>query len=151
MIRARLECQSGYAPRGTGPDRSCYTSERFEGGVASSAHQRNHVLESLVILLIMAGLLAGSSLFLFFRLQRKQRRAPWRREAGIKRNRRLERRTFVIGVCVVLVLVAGIAAIQLGRRPSCVGRVVIITGPGGTKLECACERGRIGACFDPGP
>ncbi len=109
------------------------------------------MLENLVILLTMAGLLAGGSLFLFFRLQRKQRRAPWRREAGIQNNRRRERRTFVIGVCVVLVLVAGIAAIQLGRRPSCVGRFVIITGPGGSKLECACEQGRIGVCFDPGP
>ena len=57
----------------------------------------------------------------------------------------------MIGVCVVLVLVAGIVAIQLSRRPSCVGRVVIITGPGGTKLECVCERGRVGVCFDPGP
>ena len=109
------------------------------------------MLENLVILLTMAGLLAGSSLFLFFRLQRKQRRAPWRREAGIQNSRRLERRTFVIGVCVVLVLAASIAAIQLSRRPACVGRVVIITGPGGTKLECVCDRGRIGACFEPGP
>jgi hypothetical protein len=109
------------------------------------------VLENLVILLTMAGLLGGFSLFLFFRLQRKQRRAPWRREAGIQSNRRLERRTFVIGVCVVLVLVAGVVALQLSRRPSCVGRFVIIAGPGGTKLECACDRGRVGVCFEPGP
>ncbi len=109
------------------------------------------MLQNLVILLIMAGLLGGFSLYLFFRLQRKQRRAPWRREAGIQKNRRLERRTFVIGVCVVLVLVAGLVALQLSRRQSCVGRVVIITGPGGTKLECVCEGGRIGVCVDPGP
>ena len=109
------------------------------------------MLENLVILLTLAGLLAGGSLFLFFRLQRKQRRAPWRREAGIQNSRRLERRTFVIGVCVVLALVVGIAAIQLSRRPSCVGRFVIMAGPGGTKLECACDRGRVGVCFDPGP
>ncbi len=109
------------------------------------------MLENLVILLTIAGLLGGFSLFLFFRLQRQQRRAPWRREAGIRNNRRLERRTFVIGVCAVLVLVAGIVAIQLARRPSCVGRLAIIAGPGGTTLECVCERGRLGACFDPGP
>jgi hypothetical protein len=109
------------------------------------------VLENLIILLVMAGLLAGFSLFLFSRLQRRQRRAPWRREAGIKDSRRLERRTFVIGVCVILALMAGLAAIQLSRRPSCVGRIVIIAGPGATKLECACERGRLGVCFDPGP
>lgn len=109
------------------------------------------MLENLVVLLIMAALLGGFSLFLFFRLQREQRRAPWRREAGIQNHRRLERRTFVIGICVVLVLVAGIAAIQLSRRPSCVGRFVIIAGPGATKLECACEGGRLGVCFDPGP
>jgi hypothetical protein len=109
------------------------------------------VLENLVILLIMAGLLGGFSLFLVFRLQRRQRRAPWRREAGIQNNRRLERRTFVIGVCVVLVLVAGIVALQLSRRPSSDGRLVIIAGPNGTKLECTCERGRLGVCFDPGP
>ncbi len=24
-------------------------------------------------------------------------------------------------------------------------------GPGGAKLECACEGGRVGVCFDPGP
>jgi hypothetical protein len=34
----------------------------------------------------------------------------------------------VIGVCVVLVLVAGLVTIQLSRRPSCVGRLVIIAG-----------------------
>ena len=109
------------------------------------------LLGNLVILLIIAGLLAAFSLFLFFRLQRRQRRAPWRREAGIKDNRRLERRTFVIGVGVVLALGAGIVAIQLNRRPSCVERFVIMAGPGGTKLECACEGGRVGVCFDPGP
>lgn len=108
------------------------------------------MFENLAILLTMAALLGGFSLFLFFRLQRKQRRAPWRREAGIENNRRLERRTFVIGVCVVLVLVAGLVAIQLSRRPSCVGRVVIVAGPSGTRLECTCERGRLGVCFDPG-
>jgi hypothetical protein len=109
------------------------------------------VLENLVILLAIAGLLGGSSLFLFFRLQRQQRRAPWRREAGIRSNRRLERRTFVIAVCAVLVLVAALVALQLARHPACVGRIVIIAGPGGTQLECVCEGGRIGACFDPGP
>lgn len=109
------------------------------------------MLENIVILLTMAGLLAGFSLFLFFRLQRRQRRAPWRREAGIQNSRRLERRTFVIGLCAVLVLAAGILALQLRRSPSCVGRVVIMTGPGGARLECACERGRVGLCFDPGP
>lgn len=141
----------GIRPRRPDSDRSCYTPERIEVGAAFSAHHRTHVLENLVILLAIAGLLGGSSLFLFFRLQRQQRRAPWRREAGIQKNRRLERRTFVIGVCAVLVLVAALVAIQLARRPSCVGRVVIVAGPGGTKLECVCERGRIGACFDPGP
>lgn len=95
--------------------------------------------------------LAGGSLFLFFRLQRKQRRAPWRREAGIKDSGRLERQSFVIGVCVVLALTAGIATIQLSQRPSCVERFVIMAGPGGTKLECAWERGCVGVCFDPGP
>jgi hypothetical protein len=109
------------------------------------------VLEDLVALLIIAALLGGFALLLFLRLQRQQRRAPWRREAGIRKNRRLERRTFVIGVCAVLVLVAALVALQLARRPSCVGRIVIIDGPGGTKLECVCERGRLGACFDPGP
>jgi len=109
------------------------------------------VLENLAILLTVAGLLGGFSLFLFFRLQRQQRRAPWGREAGIRNNRRLERRTFAIGVGVVLVLVAGLVAIQMIRRPGCVGRVVIVPGPGGTKLECVCEGGRLGACFDPGP
>lgn len=109
------------------------------------------MLENLVILLTMAGLLAGFSLFLFFRLQRMQRRAPWRREAGMQSSRRLERRTFVIGLCAVLVLAGAIVALQLSRRPSCVGQVVIMTGPGGTKLECVCEGGRVGACFAPGP
>ena len=109
------------------------------------------MLENLVILLTIAGLLAGFSLFLFFRMQRTQRRAPWRREAGMRSSRRLERRTFVIGLCAVLVLAAAILALQLSRRPSCVGRVVIMTGLDGTKLECVCERGRVGACFAPGP
>ena len=109
------------------------------------------MFEQFVILLTIAALLGGFSLFLFLRLQRLQRRAPWRREAGIRNNRRLERRTFVIGVCAVLVLAAGLLAIQLTRRPACVGRVVIVAGPGGAKLVCVCERGRLGACFDPGP
>jgi len=109
------------------------------------------VLEKFIVLLAMAAVLGGFSLVLFFRLQRHQRRAPWRGEAGIRKSRRLERRTFMIGVCVILVLAAGIVALQLARRPSCVGRLAIVAGPGGTKLECACERGRIGVCFDPGP
>ncbi|MEX2221693.1 MAG: hypothetical protein WEG40_07840 [Candidatus Rokuibacteriota bacterium] len=109
------------------------------------------MLEAVVILLVIAALLGGFALVAFSGLQRQQRRAPWRREAGIQKSRRLERRAFVIGVCAVLALVAGLVAFQLVRRPSCTGRVVIVAGPGGSPLECLCERGRRGACFPPGP
>ncbi|MGH7367049.1 MAG: hypothetical protein ACREK9_11625 [Candidatus Rokuibacteriota bacterium] len=109
------------------------------------------VFENLVILLTIAALLGGFSLLVFFRLQRRQRRAPWRREAGIRDSRRLERRAFAIGVGAVLALVAGLVALQMTRRPDCTERIIIAAGPDGTKLECVCERGRRGACFDPGP
>ncbi|MGH7315439.1 MAG: hypothetical protein ACREI6_05520 [Candidatus Rokuibacteriota bacterium] len=109
------------------------------------------MLQDLVILLSIAALLGGFSLLAFLRLLRRQRRAPWRREAGIRDSRRLERRAFAIAVGAVLALVAGLVAVQMMRRPSCAGRVVIAPGPEGTKLECICEGGRRGACFDPGP
>jgi hypothetical protein len=109
------------------------------------------VLENLVILLVIAACLGGFSLVLFSRLQRHQRRAPWKREAGIRDSQRLERRAFIIGVAVVLALMAALIAFQMLRQPGCVGRVVIVPGPDGTVVECVCEGGRRGVCFDPGP
>lgn len=109
------------------------------------------MVENLVILLTIAALVGGFSLFAFLRLQRQQRRAPWRREEGIRDSRRLERRAFAIGLSVVLALVAGLVAAQVMRSTSCTGQVIIVTAPDGTKLECICEHGRRAACFDPGP
>lgn len=90
-------------------------------------------------------------LVLLNRLWRRESRAHWGREEGIRRSQRLERRAFVIGVCLVLAMGAVWMLIQLIRQPSCTGRIVVIVGPKGEPLECVCSDGRRGACFAPGP
>ncbi len=109
------------------------------------------MVTNLVILFILAALAGAFALVLFQVLARAESRAHWGREAGIARSRRLERRAFVIGVIVVAAMAAGALAIYLLRTPPCTGKIVIVTGPNGTPLECLCENGRRGACFDPGP
>ncbi|HEY7435123.1 MAG TPA: hypothetical protein VIE41_08280 [Methylomirabilota bacterium] len=108
------------------------------------------MLANLVILLILAALAGAFALVLFSALGRVESRAQWKREEGIKRSRRLDRRAFVMGVIIVAALVAGWAALYLSRSPSCTGKIVIINGPHGP-LECTCEKGKLGACFEPGP
>ena len=109
------------------------------------------MVTNLVILFVLAALAGASALVLFQVLGRVESRAHWGREAGIARSRRLERRAFAIGVLIVAVMVAGGAAYYFLRTPGCTGKIVIIRGPSGEPLECLCENGRRGACFDPGP
>jgi hypothetical protein len=109
------------------------------------------VLSHLVILLGLAALAAAAALVLLMVLGRVESRAHWDREAGIARSRRLERRAFLITAVVVAVMAATGLTLYLVRTPPCRGRVVIVTGPGGAPLECLCEDGRQGTCFDPGP
>ena len=107
--------------------------------------------ENLVILFVIAALAGGFALALFTAMWRVERRAHWGREAGIRRSQRLERRVFLVGVGLVIALVAAVVAAQLTRAPACTGSVVVVAGPDGRPLECQCENGRRGACFDPGP
>lgn len=109
------------------------------------------VAASFVILFVIAALAGGCALVLFIAMWRVERRAPWGREAGIRRSQRLERRVFLVGVGLVIALVAVVAAVQLSRTPACTGSVVVVAGPDGRPLECLCENGRRGACFDLGP
>ena len=109
------------------------------------------MVENLAILLALAAIVGASALVLFAVLGRVESRAHWGREAGIARSRRLERRAFVIGVIVVAAMAAAGLATYLLRTPPCKGSIVIVRGPGKTPLECLCEKGRLGACFDPGP
>ena len=109
------------------------------------------MFSNLVILLVLAALAAAAALALFMVLGRVESRAHWNREAGIARSRRLERRAFLIATIVVAVMAATGLTLYLTRTPPCQGRVVVVTGPGGAPLECVCEEGRRGACFDPGP
>jgi hypothetical protein len=109
------------------------------------------VAASFVILLVIAALAGGFALVLFTAMWRVERRAHWGRGAGIRRSQRLERRVFLIGVGLVIALVAAVAVVQLIWAPECTGSVVVVTGPDGRPLECLCENGRRGACFDPGP
>jgi hypothetical protein len=106
---------------------------------------------NLVILVVIAALGGAFALVLLMFLWKVERRAHWGREAGIQRSRRLERRVFLVGICLVLAMVAAGAVIQLTRQPGCTGKVVITRGPTGQPLECVCEQGRRGACFEPGP
>lgn len=48
-------------------------------------------------------------------------------------------------------MVTVVVTVQLSRAPGCHGTLVMLAGPDGRPLECACEQGRRGACFDPGP
>jgi hypothetical protein len=109
------------------------------------------VVPNLAILLLIAVALAALALALFRALGRIERRAHWGREDGVRRGQRLERRAFVVGLALVLALAGGLAASYLARRPGCTGTIIIVRGPDGEPLECACERGRRGACWSPGP
>jgi formate hydrogenlyase subunit 3/multisubunit Na+/H+ antiporter MnhD subunit len=109
------------------------------------------VAGNLAILVVLAALVGAFALVLLNVLWRTQSRAHWRREAGIRRSRRLERRVFLVGVGVVLAIVAGGIALQMNRQPRCSSKIVVIEGPNGTPLECVCERGRRGACWEAGP
>ena len=109
------------------------------------------MLTNLIILLVLAALVGAFALVLFATLGRVESRAHWGREAGIEHSRRLERRAFVIAVIIVAAMMATGLAIYFNRTPPCQGKIVIITGPNGAPLECLCENGKRGACFDPGP
>ncbi len=107
--------------------------------------------ENLVILMVVAALAGAFALVFFNVLWRVESRAHWRREAGIRRSRRLERRAFIIGVLLVLAMVAAGVTILLTRRPGCSGTIAVVPGPHGAPLECVCDQGRRGVCFEPGP
>jgi hypothetical protein len=109
------------------------------------------VAENLAILVVLAALAGAFVLVLLNSLWRIESRAHWSREAGIERSRRLERRVFLIGVSLVLVMGAVVVVIQLTRPPSCTGRIVTLKGPQGAPMECVCEQGRRGICFPAGP
>ena len=107
--------------------------------------------EDLVILVVVAALAGAFALVFFNALTRVESRAHWRREEGIRRSRRIERRAFIIGVLLVLAMVAAGVTIQLARQSACTGTVVLVPGPRGAPLECVCQQGRRGVCFEPGP
>jgi len=109
------------------------------------------VAENFAVLFVIAALAGAFALVLFTAMWRVERRGHWGREAGIRRSQRLERRVFVVGVALVIVMVGVVAAVELTRSPECTGTVVVVSGPEGRPLECLCENGRRGACFDPGP
>lgn len=115
------------------------------------ARDSTRVLGNFVILFVLAAVAGAFALVLFSVLGRAESRAHWGREAGIARTRRRERRAFVIGVIVVTVMVATGATLYLNRTSPCEGEIVIVPGPDGRPLECLCEQGKRGACFDPGP
>jgi hypothetical protein len=109
------------------------------------------VVENLAILVVLAALAGAFVLVVLNTLWRMESRAHWHRDAGIERSQRRERRVFMIGVGVVLVMGALLLVGQLLRRPSCTGKIVIVKGPDGAPVECLCEQGRRGACFPAGP
>jgi drug/metabolite transporter (DMT)-like permease len=124
-------------------------SSRCIGDVLVSDSTR--VIANLGILLVLAALAGAFALVLFSALGRVESRAHWRREKGLARSRRLERRAFGIGVVMVVAMVVAGLTIYLNRTPPCKGTIVIVTGPNGAPLECLCEQEKRGACFDPGP
>ena len=115
------------------------------------ARDPTRVLGNFVILFVLAAVAGAFALVLFSVLGRVESRAHWGREAGIARSRRLDRRAFVIGVIAVAVMAATGATLYLNRTPPCEGEIVIVPGPDGRRLECLCEQGKRGACFDAGP
>jgi hypothetical protein len=106
---------------------------------------------NLVILFLLAAVAGAFALVLFSVLGRVESRASWGRETGIARSRRLERRAFLIGVIAVAAMVVGGLTLYLVRKPPCKGTIVIVPGPDGRPMECLCEDGKQGACFDAGP
>lgn len=109
------------------------------------------MIENLVILFVLAALAGASALVLFQALGRVESRAHWKREKGLARSRRLERRAFAAGVLLVAVMAAVAVTVYLTRTPPCTGKITIVKEGGGPPRLCYCEEGRRGACFDPGP
>jgi hypothetical protein len=103
-------------------------------------------IESLVILMVVAIVGGTFWLVLLNVLWRAQRRAPWKRT-----NPRVERRVFVTLCAMVVVVAAILLSIYFLRRQPCTGKVLIMASPHGAPIECMCEEGRRGVCFDPGP
>ena len=103
-------------------------------------------IEALVILIVVA--IAGGAFWLTLLnvLWRAQRRAPWKRT-----NPKVERRVFVALFALVLVGAALLLSYYFLRRQPCTGRILIMANPRGAPIECVCEEGRRGVCFDPGP
>ncbi|HEU4439332.1 MAG TPA: hypothetical protein VFT36_08775 [Methylomirabilota bacterium] len=107
------------------------------------------MVENLAILVVIAALAGASVLVLLNTLWRREGRARWSWE-GIERSRRRERRVFLIGLGLVLVIGIFLVVGELRRRPSCTGTLVTVTGPEGRSMECVCEQGRRGVCFPAG-
>lgn len=58
----------------------------------------------------------------------------------------------VVAMLVLVGLLAGPVVARLGHpRTDCTNRVVIVKGPRGEPVECACIDGTLAACFTPGP
>src|SRR5258705_9774038 len=94
------------------------------------------MIGNLVVLLVLAALTGAFALVLFSVLGRVESRAHLKREAGLARSRRLDRRAFVIGVIVVAAMVAGGATLYLNRTPPGKGKLLIVRGPDRRPLEC---------------
>jgi hypothetical protein len=62
---------------------------------------------------------------------------------------------FAVILAVLLLLAVLLAAplIAVRREPSpdCAGRVVMVHGARGERLECVCIGGTLSTCFNPGP
>ena len=106
---------------------------------------------NLVILFLLAAVAGAFALVLFSVLGRVESRAYWGREKGVARSRRLERRAFLVGVIAVTAMIAVGLTLYLVRTPPCRGTIVVVPGPVGRPMECLCEDGKRGACFEPGP
>ncbi|HYB70929.1 MAG TPA: hypothetical protein VEH80_09670 [Candidatus Bathyarchaeia archaeon] len=103
-------------------------------------------IEGLVLLIVLAVVGGAFWLTLLNVLWRAQRRAPWRRT-----NPRVERRVFAALCVLVVVGVVLLLSYYFLRHQPCTGRILIMANPRGAPIECVCEEGRRGVCFDPGP
>ena len=61
-----------------------------------------------------------------------------------------------IGIVVMLLVIASLLAAPLIARhewatPDCASRIVMVTRPDGSPLECVCLDGALSTCFNPGP
>jgi hypothetical protein len=73
---------------------------------------------------------------------------------GVIERQRMKQLAVILAVLVIVVLLLAVKVVSPHRRPRpecAAGHVLMLKGPHGEPVECACQSGALSACFHPGP